>query len=131
MKNMSILIKFYFPLILLFFSFTLFSQQHSKKLTLKLEIEKSARKHQQEINFQKAQLYFFKKEWDSTLIYSMKQLSSNTNRELADYCYYFRASSFKNKKMFNEAKKEYNKISFKFLFYYHVKLSLAQILLRN
>ncbi|MDO5969864.1 tetratricopeptide repeat-containing sensor histidine kinase [Flavivirga aquimarina] len=70
-----------------------------------------------------------KKNWDSTLVYSMKQLSTTNNKDLIDYCYYFRGISFKQKKLLNEAKKELNTISNNFLFYYKVRLSLGEILL--
>ncbi|WP_229684285.1 tetratricopeptide repeat-containing sensor histidine kinase [Flavobacterium limi] len=60
----------------------------------------------------------------------MKQLSSE-NKELNDYCHYFRATSFNNKKLFKEAKKEFNLISSKFKFKYKAKLALGEIALKQ
>ena len=48
-----------------------------------------------------------KKDWDSTLIYSMKQLSNSKSKVLADYCHYFRGTSFYYKKLYKEAQKEF------------------------
>ncbi|MEN2400423.1 tetratricopeptide repeat-containing sensor histidine kinase [Flavobacterium sp. MC2016-06] len=61
----------------------------------------------------------------------MKQLSFNKKSELTDYSYYFRALSFKEKKLFKEAKKEFNKISSVFKFYYKVKINLGEIALEQ
>jgi len=47
----------------------------------------------------------------------MKQLSLNKSTELNDFCHYFRGISFKEKKIFNEAKIEFNLISKSFLFH--------------
>jgi hypothetical protein len=43
-------------------------------------------------------IVFLERNWDSTLVYSMKQLSFNPkDAELKDYCHYFRGYSFKEK----------------------------------
>ncbi|CAN1502892.1 HATPase domain containing protein [Flavobacteriaceae bacterium] len=60
----------------------------------------------EEINLVKAQSFYLKKDWDSTLVYSMKQLGSSNDKKIVDYCHYFRGVSFFNKKLYNEAKKE-------------------------
>lgn len=78
-----------------------------------------------ESNFIKSQFFFNKKNWDSTLVYSMKQLSSNNNIEVADYCHYFRGYSFLSKGLFREAKKELLLISNTFTFDYLKNTSLA------
>ncbi|MFC5682664.1 ATP-binding protein [Flavobacterium sp. MAHUQ-51] len=46
------------------------------------------------------------KNWDSTLVYSMKQINTDNNKELADYCHYFRSNAFYNKSLYKESKKE-------------------------
>ncbi len=96
-----------------------------------IEIKKKIEAFASEIDFNKASLYFMKKNWDSTLVYSTKQLSNVTssNKALVDYCYYYRGISFKQKKLLKEAKNELNKISSNFLFYQKVRLSLGEILL--
>ncbi len=96
-----------------------------------IEIKKKIEAFASETDFNKASLYFMEKNWDSTLVYSTKQLSNVTsnNKALVDYCYYYRGISFKQKKLLKEAKNELNKISSNFLFYQKVRLSLGEILL--
>lgn len=118
---------------LIFFAWIniLFSQHNYNSLFEK-KIKKSYYTYTHEKNFNKAQLFFLEKNWDSTLIYSMKQLSNDKkNSELNDYCYFFRGISFKEKKIFNEAKKAFQKISKEFKFYKSVKNNLGQISLEQ
>ncbi|WP_100844942.1 tetratricopeptide repeat-containing sensor histidine kinase [Flavobacterium sp. 5] len=61
----------------------------------------------------------------------MKQLTTTHNTKLNDYCHYFRANSFRKKKMFTEAKKEYELISNTFPFFYNVKIGLGAIFLEQ
>ena len=125
-------IKFFIFSISFTFPFFLFSQEKSGKDLLALEIKKNAKEFKTEINFYKANLFFLKKNWDSTLVYSMKQLSTNNeNPEILDYCHYFRGFSFKQKKLLTEAKKEFSKVSNTFLFYYKVKMYLGEITLEQ
>jgi signal transduction histidine kinase len=123
-------IKLLVVFILLFNSFFVFSQEELpiKKL-LKEEIKIKANNFKEEINFNKAVSFFIEKNWDSTLVYSMKHISLTKNIELRDYCHYFRGISFKEKKLLNEAKKEFNKISNNFQFHYKVKNNLGEIAL--
>ena len=81
----------------------LFSQEH----TINKVLKKKAIEYKNEINFNKAQYFFLKQDWDSTLIYSMKQLRSNTNREIADYCHFFRGYSFIEIKLFKNVVSRY------------------------
>ncbi|WP_291151631.1 tetratricopeptide repeat-containing sensor histidine kinase [Flavobacterium sp. UBA7680] len=55
----------------------------------------------------------------------MKQLNINKNKEVADYCHFFRGYSFIEKKLFKEAKFELNLISKKFTFYPLVNKNLG------
>ncbi|WP_244307414.1 tetratricopeptide repeat-containing sensor histidine kinase [Flavobacterium fluviatile] len=70
-------------------------------------------------------------EWDSTLVYSMKQLSKRNVVELKDYCHYFRGVSFLRKKLFKEAKNELGFISKNFAFYYNVIFYFGEIALQK
>lgn len=109
----------------------LFSQQNYNYLFEK-KLEKSTLKFTNETNFRKAKLFFIQKNWDSTLVYSMKQLSKDKKKsELDNYCYLFRGISFKEKKILNEAKYTFDKISSKFEFYKTVKNYLGQIALEQ
>lgn len=127
-KNKIIVVVF-----LMLFSIThsLYSQKDNEKF-FELEIQKKCQKFAKEVNFKKAQLFFMKKKWDSTLVYSMKQLTSNkTSLELANYCHFFRGISFKQKKMLNEAEKEFYTISKTFYFYKSIHNILGQISLEQ
>jgi signal transduction histidine kinase len=100
--------------IILILPFCLFSQINSNNFNKELN---NNIKFKSQINFNKAHFFFMKKNWDSTLVFSMKQLSLNKSTELNDFCHYFRGISFKEKKIFNEAKIEFNLISKTFLFH--------------
>ena len=121
-------IKFFVISIVLYFNLSLFSKEQQPKELFNNEIKRKAIKFKNEIYFNKAHQFFLKKNWDSTLVYSMKQLSYTThNIEANDYCHYFRAYSFKQKKLLKEAKNEFKKVSNRFHFYYKVKINLGEI----
>jgi signal transduction histidine kinase len=120
-------IKFFLISIFIYCPLLMFSQSHSKQLNEALK--KKEIEFKKEINFKKAYYYFLKKNWDSTLVYSMKQLNSNTNKELADYCHFFRGYSFIEIKLFKEGILELNLISKKFSFYPFVNKNLGDALL--
>ncbi len=127
----SVKIKILFFIILFSISPSLFSQKGTEKL-FELEIQKKSQKFTTEVDFKKAQLFFLNKNWDSTLVYSMKQLSSKKiSLELSNYCHFFRGYSFKQKKMLNEAKKEFYTISKTFYFYKSIHNILGQISLEQ
>jgi signal transduction histidine kinase len=131
MKNESNKTKFIFIIVLLFFYFFTFSQNKKRKLFFYLEIKKTANYYYKEQNFNKAQSFYFKMQWDSTLVYSMKHLTNSSNTKLNDLCHFFRADSFRRKKMFLESKKEYNLISNDFQFLYKIKIGLGAIYLEE
>ena len=105
--------------------FFLFSQIKSYNDVIEKELQKKVVEYKSEINFIKSQSFYLKQDWDSTLIYSMKQLSSNTNKEIADYCHFFRGTSFSEKKLHKETKKEMTQISNQFTFYPQARIFLA------
>jgi len=116
--------------VFLFLAFSLFSQEQNNNL-LDSEIRKIALENKDKADFYKAQTFFLEKNWDSTLVYSMKYLAHAGHQELADYCHYFRAFSFKNKKLLQQARKEFLQISKNFRFYYKVRLYLGEIALEE
>lgn len=129
MRSKSIKILFF----LIYFTCInfLFSQQNFHRLFEK-KIKNSYNQFTREVNFNKAQSFFFKKNWDSTLVYSMKQLSSDKKiSELDNYCHFFRGVSFKEKRIHNEAKNSFHKISKEFEFYKTTKNFLGQIALEQ
>lgn len=109
--------KLILSLLLLFLSFSVSSQEKYNNDLLNSELNKKMLKFKDEINFKKAQQFFFQKNWDSTLVYSMKQLNSGKVKELKDYCHFLRGSSFRELKLFEEAKKEFNLLSKEFILY--------------
>ncbi|OOV18451.1 ATP-binding protein [Flavobacterium sp. LM4] len=124
-------IKLFIVSLLLICRFVGYSQEKSRigKL-LEIAIKEKSQKFKKDINFNKAQSYFIASSWDSTLVYSMKCLDGlKTDHELKNYCYYFRGCSFKSKKLYNQSKKEFNKVSSDFAFFYKVKINLGEIAL--
>lgn len=119
--------------ILFFLCIPLFMySQKSENQYLDTVIKKKSIEYKKEYDFQKASSFFLEKNWDSTIVHSMIYLNSENKKiELDDYCHYFRAFSFKNKKLLKEAAKEFNLVSNKFPFYYKVKLNLGEILLEQ
>ncbi len=113
-------------LLILLSSFPSFSQEKQNDL-LNIELNRKAQKFNNEINFKRAKNSFFKKNWDSTLVYSMKQLNLGKSKELVDYCHFLRGSSFRELKLFKEAETEFNLISKKFTLYPSVFYNLAII----
>ncbi len=120
--------KFLSLVAVVLFSSTVFSQKHS----FSDELKKMTELHKREVNFTKACSYFEKKEWDSSLVYSMRQLYIETNTiELNDYCHYIRGLSCINKGLFPASKKELKSISKSFQFSYRVKIAEGMIALQQ
>ncbi|TAF69737.1 MAG: histidine kinase, partial [Flavobacterium sp.] len=104
----------------------LFSQRLIENDVFVKTLEKKTKEFSNEYNFNKAQSFFIKKNWDSTLVSSMKQLHSSNNKELTDYCHYFRGSSYREKKLFKEAITELNLVSKNFEFYPLINKDLGE-----
>ncbi|MBX9807164.1 MAG: tetratricopeptide repeat-containing sensor histidine kinase [Flavobacteriaceae bacterium] len=112
-------------LLLFFIPFFLFSQVKSFNDVIEKELKKKVVEYKSEINFIKSQSFYLKQDWDSTLIYSMKQLSSSTHKEIDDYCHFFRGSSFFEKKLHKETQNEMTQISNQFMFFPQARIMLA------
>lgn len=95
------------------------------------EIKNKISEYKEEFYFKKASLFFVNKQWDSTLIYSSKQLVKNRYPELFNYCHYYRGISFQKKKIFEEAKKELKLITKDFIFHSDVILALGEVALEQ
>ena len=107
-----------------FFPFWVYSQGKLKKESFQLEIQKKVLEFKNEVNFEKANFYFTKKNWDSSLVYANRQINDEKkNIEINDYCHYIRAISFLKKKMFIQARRELTCISTNFHFYYRVTIT--------
>ena len=128
MLNIKLLIFFS----LLFNSFFIFSQENIRENSLfSNEIKASVIKFKEELNFNKAASSFLEKNWDTTLVYSMRQIALTKNVKLLDYCHYFRGISFKEKNLIKESKSEFRTVSSNFQFNYKVKIKVFLIISLN
>ncbi len=118
LKRFIIFILFIIPSFLL-------SQTELTNPVFNKALQKKAIQYKDEIYFNKAQYFFIKKEWDSTLVNSMKQLSLSKNNELNDYCHFLRALCLIEKEINNEAKIELKLINKGFFFYPLVNIKMG------
>jgi signal transduction histidine kinase len=118
--------KINFTLILLLFCSFHYSQTQTKNKLSEI-LQKKGNEFRTENNFNKALSFFIKKNWDSTLVYSMKQLSFSTNKELTNYCHFLRGTSFRELKLFNEAKSELSLVNKDFTLYHLVNKDLGEV----
>jgi signal transduction histidine kinase len=116
---------FLFPL--LFLPLIVLSQKDNNLNYFEIAIQKKARSNKSEINFNKAQYFFLKKEWDSTLVYSMKQLNFHSDLETKNYCHYFRGYSLKKKELYKQAFTEFSLINKSFQYYYLVDNNIGHL----
>lgn len=129
---MTVKIKVVLIPLFLIIPILLFPQQKTNTNLFEREIKNKSDVFADEVNFRKAQSFFLKKEWDSTLVYSLKQLNDPTKKEeLTNYCHFFRGYSFKQKKLFKETEKEFSNISKGFEFYYNSRMILGEIALER
>jgi signal transduction histidine kinase len=120
--------------IVIFFIFTSIvnANNFDERLFFENEINKAAILFKREIHFKKAYFYFQNKNWDSTLVYSMKQLNaSNNDIQLNNFTHYIRGTSFLNKGLFSESKSEFKAISNDFPFQYKIKIANGIIALKQ
>ncbi len=122
--------SFKITVLLIFISMPLFSQQKTAISVFENKIKERSTIYTTKENFKKAQFFFLQKEWDSVIVYSKRQLNSlnqNQDFELRNFCYFFRGYSFQKKKLFNESKKEFLKISKDFIFHQYSRMYLGEI----
>lgn len=124
-------LKSLLTIILYLLSLTVYSQNSSKNIFFN-EIKIDSDKYIKEPNFKKIQQSFLNKNWDSTLLYSFKELNiSKKSSNIKDYYYFFRGYSFQKKKLLEESKKEYLKIKKEFTFYNHIIAYIGEIALEQ
>lgn len=97
----------FYCLFFMLFYFSMLSQEESDMKTFVGELKKKSEVYKDKASFYKAQAFFLKKEWDSTLFYAMKQLDEAPVPELDDYCHFFRGVSFKKKSSSTEPRKSF------------------------
>lgn len=114
----------------MFFPFV-FGQQNQKLQLIDSTLKSiSKTKYSNQTNFKKAITFYLNKNYDSTLVYSQKQLLTNHKiQEVNDYCHYFRTKCFLTKKMYPNAIKEAELVSNKFVYYYNNQFLKGQLYL--
>jgi signal transduction histidine kinase len=129
---MCVVTKKAFLLIFTLLPLFLFSQNEEDLSAFKKVVKSKTHKFNTSRYFSKAQLFFIEDEWDSTLLYTMKELSIPAkDRELIDYCHFLRGLSLYEKEVFEEAEKEFAKISDTFELNNNVKVYLGTIALEE
>ncbi|MBC8754641.1 HAMP domain-containing histidine kinase [Kordia sp. YSTF-M3] len=129
---MCVVTKKAFLLIFTLLPLFLFSQNEKDISAFKKVIKSKTHKFNTNRYFSKAQRFFIEDEWDSTLLYTMKELSvRKKDRELIDYCHFLRGLSFYEKEVFEEAEKEFAEISNTFELNNNVKVILGAIALEE
>lgn len=102
--DMRFTVKNYFLVSFIVLPILLFSQKAVQSDVFTQNILNKSAKFNTHPYFSKAKSFFVKAEWDSILVYTMKELSTKTkNSELIDYCHFLRGISFYEKKLFKEA----------------------------
>ncbi|WP_264526149.1 ATP-binding protein [Flavobacterium sp. N502536] len=96
-------------------------------MTLNKVVEDESKEFEKEINFEQAKASFIKKNWDSTLTYSISALAVAKNKKIIDYCHFFRGYSFREKRLFKEAQREMLLVSNSFKLYPFINKNLGQI----
>ncbi len=110
----------------------LHSQEKNKTDLLNVEIKNTAIHYKSYSDFYKSASFFLEQEWDSTLVYAMRHINTSINDSIMlNYAHYFRGFGFEQKKIFDQAQKEFNLISSEFEYYFLVKKRLGEIALEK
>jgi len=119
-------------LILVFTNSLLFSQDKEAYNTLKEELRITSEKFSEDPLFQKLRTFFLQKKWDSTLVYTSKQLNvHDLDGEVRDFCYFFRGISLGKKGLLTESKKEFLQISDDFWFIENTRMKLGDLMYKE
>lgn len=111
-----------------FFPLFLFSQVENEYSDFENIIKQKTDPYTNALNFKKAQSFFLERSWDSTLLYTSKQLNlASKNIQLDNFAHFLRGYSFYKKRVFSESKKEFLKISKDFDYYVHTNIFLGAI----
>ena len=82
----------------------------------------------QDPNFKKSKVFFFQRNYDSTLVYTNKYLTSKAKKpKVAPYCLFFRGVSLSKKGLFAEARETLLEIPKSMSVYPHVNINLGVI----
>ncbi|WP_237274732.1 ATP-binding protein [Tenacibaculum ovolyticum] len=125
--------KIFFAFLYFFISnLSTVSQEKNKDSLFYESVKNKANKFISKPYFKKASSFFYKNDWDSTLIYSDKQLSrQKNNKTLQNYCHFFRGFSFEKKEILEKSIEEFNIVTSEFIFYNIVRMRLGEIALKQ
>lgn len=85
--------------------FTSLYAQVNYSLLFEKKVKNSLSKFSGVRNLNQAKDFFLLKNWDSTLVHSMRQISlENRNSEISNFCHFFRGISFKKKEFLMKQK---------------------------
>lgn len=108
------------------------SQTISRDSLLNSKIKENITPYLNDQNLSKASEFYFKKKWDSTLVYTNRLLEKSPQKNyIKNYIYFLRGNSLKNKNLLKEAANQLLLISEDFEFFYISKMYLGEIALLN
>lgn len=125
---MSCRCKVVFFLFIIFFPLYALTQNNENLTDFRKIIAQQTTQFKNHKLFSKTLSFFVEEESDSTLVYTKKILSSGIeNKELIDYCHFFRGFSFYKKNLLTESEKEFSKVSPNFKYFTNVIAFLGTV----
>lgn len=121
-------------ILFLFINFSSVSSQERNSLEfelLKTELLKLSNNLESQASLKKAIFFFTQKQWDSTLLYSQKEMNPSFRDQFNDLTHFLRGYTFNKKKIFKESEREYLLISKKFKYYNQVNTYLGILALEQ
>lgn len=121
-----------FVLFIWIFSFQLTNGQESTALKSKIKQELTAisLEERQDVVFKKAYKFYIAESYDSAIVYSSQYLRRpSKNKQLQEFCLFFRGSSFLKKGLFKEAGIDFSKVKKSFPLYPALQFQQANLYL--
>jgi len=113
-------------------SSSLQAQEELGSENLRTSLLNLAKANPDEYYFRKAMSSFFSEDWNTTLLFSFKQLEKkNSSLEVRDWCYYLRGVSFKKKHLYEAASQSLKCISLQFPFKHFILIHQGGITLER
>ncbi len=96
-----------------------------------INFQKKDNQASRKTDFDKAEYFFSKKNWDSTIIYTSKTIRISKQQNVLYYCHYLRGCSYMKKELYGEALKEFDALPESFYLYnkilrYYAGIALEQ-----
>lgn len=116
----------------LFFVFPgAYGQREAVNLRLDKAAQQVAKQAPEQADFSITLKFVKQENWDSVLVYSNKALAHRLNKATLDFCHYYRGEAFLKKRLFNQSKQEFKKVSFEFPYYFKVQLYKGEMYLEQ